>query len=109
MIVGVQKDQVLREELGIDQPAADMLGVPDRVFVAMGVARAMFLRDANPHVGDVGEQLFRVALPPDRFPDDLHDLLAQVRVAGDDACAGQGHLFPRPGLFLLVGDEGVEA
>ena len=83
---------------------------PPRRFLRSHRRRARILgRDPPTHIGDVGDEPFRVARRAQHSVDRLPDAPPAPRVAGDRARAGQRHVFPGPGGFALVTVKAFEA
>ena len=96
--VGVAQLQILRHEFHIHQAAAIVFDRPRHVGMALGV-------HAQAHVGDIDHQLARVALGAQHVLDDGCDGGFKRLRPGDGARAGQRHVFPGPGIALLIGFE----
>ena len=100
--VGVPELQVLGDELDVDQAAAHVLDVPNDV-------GAVLVAHALAHSGHVAEQLVGVAPARQGVADHLFHLRLEGRRAGDDAGAGECHVFPGPGGVLVIADKRLQA
>ena len=93
------KLQELGEKLYVDEPAGNLLQVPD-------VLRSLFLLDPGAHGPDVVRQFLLIAWPRQSGAKKLLDLGREfLRGGGNHPRPGQGHVLPGPGFLLLIGDE----
>ena len=98
---GVHELQALRYELDVDQPTGGVFEIP-------GIGVAFFLGDRRAHLDDVGDDRARVALAAENIMNGRLDPHGESRRSRDDASARQRHMFPRPGLALLIADEALD-
>ena len=90
--------QVLGDEFDVEESARGELQVP-------GVAVALFLGDQRAHGERFSSDDGAVTLAGQRPPHRLTDVVAETRVASDEASAGQRHALPGLRLVLLIEPE----
>src|SRR5574343_724645 len=103
VLMGVAEHQVLNDELDIND-AADVV-LQAELGVALGGVRIEHL---PPHGDDLVLQLRQSAWLAQDFGADFLEALADGRITGTEAGAGQGLMFPDPGVVQLIVAESID-